>query len=101
MKKGIRAVLNHCTNFPDKLRGHILCPRGLNSWCRWKNCEEGVDIYKPKVNIPMWTYNVIKKDFDDLSDDFLLKKCIHMETQNYNEGLNNIIWSRCPKNFFL
>ena len=64
MKKGIRAVLNHCTNLPDKMRRHILCPRVLNSWCRWKNCE---------VNIPMWTYDVIKKDFDDLSDDFLLK----------------------------
>ena len=47
MKKGISAVLNHCNNFPDKLRRHILCPRGLNSRCRWKNCVEGVDIYKP------------------------------------------------------
>ena len=46
MKKGIRAVLNHCINFPDKLWHYILCPRGLNSWCRWKNCE-GVEIYKP------------------------------------------------------
>ena len=47
MKKGIRAVLKHCTNFLDKLRRHILCPRKLNSWCRWKNYEEGTNFYKP------------------------------------------------------
>ena len=28
-KKGMRAVQNHSTNFPDKLPRHILCPTGL------------------------------------------------------------------------
>ena len=35
----------------------------------------------------MWIHDVIKKNFDDLSDDFLLKKWTHGETQNCNEGL--------------
>jgi len=38
------------------------------------------------------------KDFEQLSNDELLKKCNH---GNANEGLNNIIWSRCPKNIFV
>ena len=34
-------------------------------------------------------------------NDSILKKCLHGQTQNCNEGLNNIIWSRCPKNVYV
>ena len=33
----------------------------------------------------------------DLQADELLQKCLHGETQNNNEGLNSIIWSRVRK----
>ena len=36
-----------------------------------------------------------------MSSDELLRKCTHGKTQNCNEGLNNIIWSRCHKNTFV
>ena len=32
---------------------------------------------------------------------FILIKSIQGETQKCNEALNNIIWSRCPKNTFV
>ena len=57
--------------------------------------------------MPEWIYEIIKKDeiikedLDELSSDSLLKKCLHEQTQNCNEGLNNIIWSRCPKNVYV
>ena len=60
--------------------------------------DQGNDNYKPKVNLPIWVHDIILSDFNDLSDDQLLKKCVHGETQNFNEGINNVIWSRCPKN---
>ena len=28
-------------------------------------------------------------------------KCLHGQTQNANEALNLIIWTRCPKNIFV
>ena len=37
----------------------------------------------------------------DLSSDTLLRKCLHGETQNANECLNFIVWTRCPKNTFV
>ena len=30
--------------------------------------------------------------FQDLSKDELLNKCLHGQTQNNNESLNNVIW---------
>ena len=54
-----------------------------------------------KVNLPVWIYDIIKKEFEELSDDNLLRKCTHGQTQNSNEGLNSIMWSRCPKNIFI
>ena len=50
--------------------------------------------------MPEWIYEIIKKDLDEMSNDSLLKKCLHGQTQNCNEGLNNI-WSRCPKNVYV
>ncbi|XP_047135810.1 uncharacterized protein LOC124812840 [Hydra vulgaris] len=36
-----------------------------------------------------------------LSDDNLLKKCLHGKTQNNNETLNGMIWKRCPKDIYV
>jgi hypothetical protein len=103
MKKNIKAVLRHYTDFEDKSHRHILCPIGPDSWCKWKKSKnaDADENYSPKLNLPEWIYEIIKKDFDELSNDDLLKKCLHGQTQNCNEGLNNIIWSRCPKNVYV
>lgn len=34
-------------------------------------------------------------------NDELLKKCQHGQTQNVNESLNNVIWTRCPKRIYV
>ena len=31
----------------------------------------------------------------------LLQKCLHGQTQNVNESLNGIIWTRCPKRVYV
>ncbi|GFW06127.1 uncharacterized protein TNCV_4479181 [Trichonephila clavipes] len=43
----------------------------------------------------------IRPIFRDLSDPELLKKCLHGNTQNPNESINNVIWSRVPKKTFV
>jgi len=96
MKKNIRAVLFHCTDSSSQQRRHVLCPIGPESWCKWKRSEvdQGNGNYKPKINLLEWIHDIILSYFNDLSDDKLLKKCVHGETQNCNEGINNVIWSR-------
>ena len=39
----------------------------------------------------------IKPVFEKLSGDDLLQKCAHGGTQNADESLHNMIWTRCPK----
>ena len=36
-----------------------------------------------------------------LSDDELLKKCLHGKIQNTNESLNGVIWKKCPKDVYV
>ena len=93
MKKNIKAVLRHYTDFEDKTHQHILCPIDPDSLCKWKKSKnaDADENSSPKLNLPEWIYEIIKKDFDELCNDSFLKKCLHWQTQNCNEGLNNII----------
>uniref|UniRef100_A0A1B6FED2 Uncharacterized protein n=1 Tax=Cuerna arida TaxID=1464854 RepID=A0A1B6FED2_9HEMI len=44
---------------------------------------------------------LLKPIFKQLSNPVLLKKCLKRKTQNLNESLNNLIWSRIPKRTFV
>ena len=37
----------------------------------------------------------------DLGSEALLSKCLHGETQNVKESLNNLIWTWCPKRIYV
>jgi len=68
MKKGVLAVLWHCTDFPDTADRHKFCPRQPDSWCKYwqdgKNC-------KTSVNLPLAIHKVIHPIFMDLRDENL------------------------------
>ena len=51
--------------------------------------------------MPIAVYDIVKPIFLDLSNYRLLKKCLHSKTQNANEALNNLIWTKCPKNVYV
>ena len=46
-------------------------------------------------------FPILTKIFQELSNEELLPKCIHGETQDVNESLNNIISMKCPKQVFV
>ena len=99
MKKAIGAILYHFTEIRDPYERHKFCPRDNNSWCKyWSKNDKN---YTPKNKIPVYVKNLLLPIFKDLSDDELLKKCMHGKTQNANEALNGIIWSRIPKTTFV
>lgn len=57
--------------------------------------------FKHKNSFPEAVREEIKPTFNALSFPSLLKKCLHGKTQNVNESLNNVLWSRIPKSTFV
>jgi len=43
---------------------------------------------KQKINLPDWMFPILSPVFQEM--------CVHGETQNDNESINNVIWTRCP-----
>ena len=115
MKKGIAAIIHHCSEYLVKVDGsdkkvcdddtlHKFCPEGLESWYNYQKQKVAGEItYKPKINIPEAARDVIKPFFsyEDLAGDDLLSKCLHGQTQNANEAFNNCIWRKAPKDKFV
>ena len=50
---------------------------------------------------PQAVVDVIEPIFSELTDSDLLCKCLHGQTQNNNESINNVIWKYCPKEVFV
>ena len=48
-----------------------------------------------------WMLSNINPVFEELSDDKLLRKCLHGKTQNQNESYNSTIWHRILKSIFV
>ena len=100
MKKNVGAILHHVSDIkPDEAR-HKWCPRTEDSWCtHWNQSKKQSN----NLNLPpnIIEEPEIKQIFDRLRDDKLLSKCLHGKTQNVNESLNGIIWTRCPKRVYV
>ena len=102
LKKGIGAVLYHCTDFTEDETLHQFCPHVTDSWCKYQADKiNGTNNYKKKPRLPKITYDFIRPVLISLSDEELLKKCLHRKDQNNNESLNGVIWKKCPKDVFV
>lgn len=83
---------------------HGLCPTGESSWCKYNKLavsNNNDETYDHKNALPPVVMDTIKPILDDLSHKDLLSKCKHGKTQNPNESVNNLIWSRIPKGNFV
>ncbi|XP_065676012.1 uncharacterized protein LOC136092192 [Hydra vulgaris] len=92
-QKSVWAVLFHSSDIEDENICHQFCPRTKTSWCLWQSDKL---TYQKKLSLPLAIHKVLIPIFKDLSNQDLLKKCLHGQTQN-NESLNGVIWKRCPK----
>ena len=58
-----------------------------DSWCKFNHDEaNNTTTYKP--GLPLSVVLKVKPAFDELSDEKLLRKCLHGLTQNQKESLN-------------
>lgn len=102
MKRAIWSIYFHLWSSNKKPR-HGLCPKGPESWCKYQKAvvsggaynHDEHDHYCSAIMLAM------KPIFSDLSNSGLLQKCLHSSTQNPNESVNSIIWSRIPKTVFV
>ena len=93
----ILAALFHCATSNTK-KYHTYCPEGEDSWCRFQaDKAQGTTSYKPGLALLLKIVPKLKPMFPRLSNDALLKKCLHGKTQNQNESFNRTIWDRIPK----
>lgn len=102
MKQAIWAEVFHLGS-NDEEPCHALCPRDKDSWCNYQVAKINKTPYKhgEHTHLPKTIMREIKPIFKDLSNDFLLSKCVHGGTQNVSESLNSVIWSRLPKKVFV
>ena len=99
MKKDILAILKHMVK-DDTLyldQQHENCPKDSSSWCKFWSQREYYDNDK---RLPSAFYEELKPIFHRLSADALLDRCLLGLTQNQNESINGILWSKCPKRKF-
>ena len=102
LKKAFGAILFHCTNKNNESNCHQFCPWTKDTWCEWQYDQlNPTNTYKSYISIPKWIHGIINLIFINLSPEIFLRKCFHGETQNTNECLNSILWTRCPKNIFV
>ena len=98
LKVAVGAVLYHCTEFNNSESCPQFCPRGPDTWCKyWKDPEN----YQEKKGMSIVIHQLIKPIFTDPSNESLLLKCLQGKTQNANESINSIIWTKCPKNIYV
>ena len=101
MKKAILGTLFHCASSKEN-NYHAHCPQGKDSWCGFQvDKAENTKKYKPGSGLPLKVIAELKPVFAKLSDDDLLRKCLHGKTQNQNESFNRVIWDRVPKSHYI
>uniref|UniRef100_A0A1B6K2H0 Mutator-like transposase domain-containing protein n=1 Tax=Homalodisca liturata TaxID=320908 RepID=A0A1B6K2H0_9HEMI len=100
MKAAVWAIYFHKLSTDDNPQ-HGLCPSGENTWCKYNKAKHTKEPYSHKNSIPSAIMLALKPIFQALANPDLLRKCLHGKTQNVNESINNVIWSRVPKKDFV
>lgn len=105
MKTAVYATLYHCMS-TDENPQHKKCPKGKLSWCFYNKCIALGEVpgrHRDNIHTPLSTSIVAKimPVYQRLASDILLGRCTGGMTQNANESLHSVIWSKCPKETFV
>ena len=97
LQSAVKAILYHSVDNENREEQHQYCPKGKDSWCKFQDKANQTDTYNSRNCLPARFLSKLKPIFDDLSSADLLSRCLDGYTQNANESLHGMIWSRCPK----
>jgi len=101
MKKATAASLFHVAS-SAKNNYHTHCPKGPNSWCLF-NADQAnkTSKYVPGAGLPLKVIKAVKPIYQELTNESLLQKYTHGQTQNRKESFNGMIWHRVPKDVYV
>ena len=99
MRNAIWAIYYHMIKDDSKSleEQHKYCPKTQNSWCLYHSNRE---IYTENTRLPSVFLTELKNIFEHLTDSDILERCRRGFTQNQNECINGVLWSKCPKTKF-
>ena len=105
MRDAIWATLYHCSS-TDENPEHHKCPAGSKSWCFYQQAitnEKEPPSYATSQGHQLAenVANAMVHVYERMSDTNLLGRIVKGKTQNANESLHSVIWSRCPKTVFV
>lgn len=102
MKQAVWALYFHVMSSNENPT-HQLCPNDDLTWCKYNIAQNKNEVYDHTTHfhLPSIIMNELRHTFKALSNPELLSKCLKGKTQNPNESLNNVIWSRVPKRTFV
>lgn len=105
MREAIFASIYHAVSTDEKPQ-HSYCPKGKSSWCFYQAAKANNKLpgsHKKNVNTPLnqLCFDKIQPLYERLTEESLLARCARCLTQNANESLHSIIWSKCAKEVFV
>ena len=105
MRTRIWATLFHCASMDDEPQ-HDRRPDGIDSWCFYKRAvaadeEPPCHADNMKHALAADVCKAMVPVYQRMSDTNLLKRLQKGQTQNSNECLHSVIWSRCSKTVFV
>jgi len=102
MRKAIWATFFNKFSTDSKPQ-HNNCPEGADSWCEYRVAEANgnLDTFKHPPALDNEIEPLLRKVYEDLTTDDLLKRCLGADTQNCNESYNSCVWNLAPKHSFV
>ncbi|GFV11334.1 uncharacterized protein TNCV_3724231 [Trichonephila clavipes] len=100
MQQAIWVIFLHKLSTDEKPQ-HGFCPSDTDTWCKFKKAELLGETFHHKNSLPVEVVEAMRPVCRDLANPEFLKKCLHGGTQNPNESVNNVIWSRVTKKTFV
>ena len=105
MQNAILVSFDHFSSTDEKPQ-HDWCPVGACSWCYYQKAlaigqEPGA--HRTNVGTPLApdVAEHVKEVYTRLAHVDLLKRCTLGKTQNANENLHSVVWSKSPKTTFV
>ena len=89
LKKALLASFFHAASSEDG-NYHTYCPVSSTSWCQYQaDIVYGTKLYKPGKGLESEVVRYVKEEYEKLTDEKELAKCLHGLTQNANESFNS------------
>ena len=105
MRRAILASLHHGYS-TDAAPSHEHCPTGVDSWCFFQQALARHQVppsHDKLIHTPLNRAKLqehLEPIYKRMTEDHLLSRCLSGKTQNANEALHSLIWSRCSKENF-